>query len=106
MGGTISLDAIAIVVVGGTSLMGGEGAIWRTAVGLLMLATPTNLFDSLTVSASISSSPKAPWSSGGGSGTRYLRAFPPHLDPQQSGIQNGRNPSTGDAEFAYAILRP
>jgi ribose transport system permease protein len=52
MGGTISLDAIAIVVVGGTSLMGGEGAIWRTAVGLLMLATLTNLFDSLAVSTS------------------------------------------------------
>jgi ribose transport system permease protein len=52
MGGTMSLDAIAIVVVGGTSLLGGEGKMWRTAVGLLILATLTNLFDSLAVSTS------------------------------------------------------
>ena len=49
MGGTIALDAIAIVVIGGTSLLGGEGAMWRTAVGLLILATLTNLFDSLAL---------------------------------------------------------
>lgn len=52
MGGTMSLDAIAIVVVGGTSLLGGEGKMWRTAVGLLILATLTNLFDSLAISTS------------------------------------------------------
>jgi ribose transport system permease protein len=52
MGGTMSLDAIAIVVVGGTSLLGGEGKMWRTAIGLLILATLTNLFDSLAVSTS------------------------------------------------------
>src|SRR3984957_15734202 len=39
MGGTMSLDAIAIVVVGGTSLLGGEGKMWRTAIGLLILST-------------------------------------------------------------------
>lgn len=49
MGGTVALDAIAIVVIGGTSLLGGEGAMWRTAVGLLILATLTNLFDSLAL---------------------------------------------------------
>jgi ribose transport system permease protein len=52
MGGTISLDAIAIVVVGGTSLLGGEGAIWRTAIGLAILAILTNVFDSLALSTS------------------------------------------------------
>lgn len=46
----MALDAIAIVVVGGTSLLGGEGAIWRSAVGLLILATLTNVFYSLNVS--------------------------------------------------------
>ena len=46
-GAAITLDAIAIVVIGGTSLMGGEGAIWRTVVGLLLLGTLSNLFDSL-----------------------------------------------------------
>ncbi|MBM9466115.1 ABC transporter permease [Nakamurella leprariae] len=50
VGGSMALDAIAIVVVGGTSLLGGEGAIWRSAVGLLILATLTNVFYSLNVS--------------------------------------------------------
>jgi ribose transport system permease protein len=41
---TIVFDVIAIVVVGGTSLAGGNGSIWRTAVGLAMLATISNGF--------------------------------------------------------------
>jgi ribose/xylose/arabinose/galactoside ABC-type transport system permease subunit len=48
-GANMPLDAIAIVVVGGTSLLGGEGAIWRTFVGLLVFATLTNLFYGLDV---------------------------------------------------------
>jgi ribose transport system permease protein len=52
MGGTIALDSIAIVVVGGTSLLGGEGAMWRTAIGLLLIATLTNIFDSLAIATS------------------------------------------------------
>ena len=35
---TNALDSIAVVVIGGTSLLGGEGAIWQTAVGLLIVA--------------------------------------------------------------------
>lgn len=50
VGATVALDAIAVVVVGGTSLRGGEGAVWRSAVGLLILATLTNVFISLNVS--------------------------------------------------------
>jgi ribose transport system permease protein len=46
---TVALDSIAAVVIGGTSLFGGEGAMWRTAVGLLILATLNNLFASLAV---------------------------------------------------------
>lgn len=49
VGAAIALDAIAIVVVGGTSLRGGEGAVWRSAIGLLILATLTNVFYSLNV---------------------------------------------------------
>jgi ribose transport system permease protein len=49
VGGTVALDTIAIVVVGGTSLRGGEGAVWRSGVGLLILATLTNVFYSLNV---------------------------------------------------------
>jgi ribose transport system permease protein len=41
---TIVFDVIAIVVLGGTSLAGGFGAIWRTAVGLAIIATISNGF--------------------------------------------------------------
>ncbi len=41
---TIVFDVIAVVVVGGTSLAGGLGAVWRTAVGLAILATISNGF--------------------------------------------------------------
>ena len=48
-GNTISLTAIAMVVLGGTSLFGGSGAVWRTVVGFLILATVTTLFTFLAV---------------------------------------------------------
>jgi ribose transport system permease protein len=41
---TIVFDVIAIVVLGGTSLAGGVGSIWRTAVGLAIVATISNGF--------------------------------------------------------------
>jgi ribose transport system permease protein len=44
MVGTVTLDAIAIVIIGGTSFMGGEGAMWRTGVGLAIVAVMQNLF--------------------------------------------------------------
>lgn len=50
MGGNIALDSIAVTVIGGTSLLGGEGAMWRTVIGLLIISTLTNVFDSLAVS--------------------------------------------------------
>ncbi|WP_232829491.1 ABC transporter permease [Tropicimonas sp. IMCC34043] len=53
MGGSLALDAIAVVVIGGTSLLGGEGAIWRTAIGLLIIATLTNVFDSLAINTNV-----------------------------------------------------
>jgi len=55
VGASITLDAIAMVIIGGTSLLGGEGAMWRTAVGLLILATLNNLFDSLALDSSVQS---------------------------------------------------
>lgn len=51
IGATMALDSIAIVVIGGTSLLGGEGAIWRTAIGMSIVAVLTNLLDSLAVDA-------------------------------------------------------
>jgi ribose transport system permease protein len=40
-------DVITIVVLGGTSLTGGFGAMWRTAVGIAIIATLTNGFNLL-----------------------------------------------------------
>jgi ribose/xylose/arabinose/galactoside ABC-type transport system permease subunit len=49
IGALLPLQAISVVVIGGTSLLGGDGAIWRTAVGLAVLAVLTNLFYSLSI---------------------------------------------------------
>lgn len=46
IGGTIPLQAIAIVVIGGTSLFGGEGSVGRTAIGISILAVLNNVSDS------------------------------------------------------------
>jgi ribose transport system permease protein len=48
-GSTLALESIAIVVIGGTSLLGGEGSVVRTGVGLLIIATLDNLFFSLAL---------------------------------------------------------
>ena len=45
----IVFDVITIVVVGGTSLAGGYGAMWRTAVGLGILATLQNGLNLLNI---------------------------------------------------------
>jgi ribose transport system permease protein len=42
VGDTILLTIIGGVILGGTSLFGGEGSMWRTALGVLLLATLTN----------------------------------------------------------------
>jgi len=48
-GSTVTLNAIAIVIIGGTSVLGGEGAIWRTVIGILIFATLNNLFNALAL---------------------------------------------------------
>jgi len=45
---------LTIVVVGGTSLSGGSGAMWRTAVGLGIIATISNGFVLLDISPYLS----------------------------------------------------
>ena len=46
----IIIDVLTIVVVGGTSLAGGFGSMWRTAVGLGIIATISNGFILLDIS--------------------------------------------------------
>jgi ribose transport system permease protein len=55
IGTDITLDAIAIVIIGGTSLRGGQGSIPRTLVGLLIVATIDNLFTSLALNTAVQS---------------------------------------------------
>lgn len=49
----LTLDAITIVVIGGTSLFGGEGSMWRSAVGLLLLGVIVNVANSKGWSGSL-----------------------------------------------------
>jgi ribose transport system permease protein len=51
LGQGYELDAIAAVVIGGASLMGGRGTVWGTALGLLLIQTLNNGLDILTVPA-------------------------------------------------------
>lgn len=48
-GDTVALTALAIVVLGGTSLFGGAGAMWRTFVGFVILSSVVTLFTVLAV---------------------------------------------------------
>ena len=49
LGGSLALLAIAGVALGGSSIFGGVGAVWRTVLGVLMLGMITNGFDLLAV---------------------------------------------------------
>lgn len=48
---SIALDAVAGIVIGGTSIMGGAGAVWRTVMGVLLLAMIGNGFNLLNVNS-------------------------------------------------------
>ncbi|MCW2851903.1 MAG: monosaccharide transporter rane protein family, partial [Nocardioides sp.] len=43
----LELSAIAAAVIGGTSILGGEGAIWRGMIGVLLLTLISNGFNLL-----------------------------------------------------------
>jgi len=49
IGQGLEFQAIAAVILGGTSVYGGEGAVWRTIVGVLLLALITNGYNLLNV---------------------------------------------------------
>jgi ribose transport system permease protein len=50
-GDGIEFDVVIAIVLGGTALSGGFGAMWRTGVGLALLAVMQNGFDSLRIDA-------------------------------------------------------
>jgi ribose transport system permease protein len=45
----MELEAIAAVILGGTSIYGGQGAVWRSVAGVLLLALVGNAFNILNV---------------------------------------------------------
>ena len=45
----MELEAIAAVILGGTSIYGGQGAVWRSVAGVLLLALIGNAFNILNV---------------------------------------------------------
>ena len=49
VGDAITLSAIAAVVIGGTSIVGGEGAVWRTMFGVMLLQLISNGMNILNV---------------------------------------------------------
>jgi ribose transport system permease protein len=48
-GTNIIFDALAAILIGGNSVLGGEGAIWRTIVGVFVLALISNGFNLLGI---------------------------------------------------------
>ena len=48
----ILFDVVTMVVLGGTSLLGGYGAMWRTAIGWAFIASIGNSFNILNVNSS------------------------------------------------------
>jgi ribose transport system permease protein len=51
VGTGIELTVIAAVLIGGTSIAGGEGAMWRTGIGIAILAVLQNFFNANNVNA-------------------------------------------------------
>jgi ribose transport system permease protein len=50
-GTALTFTVLAGIVVGGTSILGGEGAVWRTVIGVLFIALIGNGFNLLGVDA-------------------------------------------------------
>jgi ribose transport system permease protein len=48
-GAGLELEAIAAVILGGTSIYGGQGAVWRSVTGVLLLSLIGNAFNILNV---------------------------------------------------------
>ncbi len=46
-GDGVELQAIAAIILGGTSVYGGEGAVWRSFAGVMLLALINNGFNIL-----------------------------------------------------------
>lgn len=52
-GGNLQMDAIAVAVIGGTSLFGGRGSVWNALVGALVIGSVENGMDLLSAPSSV-----------------------------------------------------
>ena len=52
-GAGLELDAIAAVVIGGTSLMGGRGGVFRTLVGVLLFGLVSNILQLYNINSNL-----------------------------------------------------
>lgn len=50
---TLALTAIAATIIGGTSILGGDGAIWRAVVGVLILGLMADAFNLLGINGNV-----------------------------------------------------
>ncbi len=50
---TLALTAIAGTIIGGTSILGGDGAIWRAVVGVLILGLMADAFNLLGINGNV-----------------------------------------------------
>ncbi len=50
---TLALSAIAATIIGGTSILGGDGAIWRAVVGVLILGLMADAFNLLGINGNV-----------------------------------------------------
>jgi D-xylose transport system permease protein len=51
--GDVLLDAIAAVVIGGTSLFGGRGSLWSALLGALVIGSISNGMDLLALASPV-----------------------------------------------------
>jgi ribose transport system permease protein len=49
LGNAIEFQVVTAIILGGTSLMGGSGAMWRTALGVTLLAVTNNGLNALAI---------------------------------------------------------
>ena len=52
-GGDVLLNAIAAVVIGGTSLFGGRGSAWSALLGILVIGSISNGMDLLGLTSAV-----------------------------------------------------